>query len=104
MYDLFCLALEEYGIKKVNLTFDEAFRNQSIDKIDLNERSKNCLKRGKFLTIGEVLDNKEKLKNTSGCGEKSIKAINSSIIRTYLLGMSENEAKTWIAKTILASN
>lgn len=104
MFDLFGAAILEYGITNLKMDFDARVCDSPIETLELKMRSFNCLKRGKINTVGDYLKNKSKLMAVKGCGSTTIKDVNTAIIKRQLSLLTEEQAKLWIAETILASN
>jgi hypothetical protein len=75
---------------------DEAL-NRSVAKLELTNRSYNCLKRANIQTIGELVQKTEaEMLRTKNCGRKSLNEINEALANMGLsLGMRFN-AQGWL--------
>lgn len=59
------------GVVRFPFIEKESIRNVPVDNLNLDTRSSNALQRHQIKTIGELLDNIEKLNNIRGLGSKS---------------------------------
>lgn len=64
-----------------------------IDEIPLNNRAFNALKRNKYETVGQVVDNMWKLPKANSVGTKTLKEIKNSILRFAYNRMDDNQKR-----------
>ena len=75
----------------IKFVMRESTKNKDVDILDLSTRSKRRLDKAKYETIGEVVENWDKLPRLSGMGENSIREIGNKILDLAVSEMTEDE-------------
>lgn len=71
--------------------YNEKILNTSIDILDLSARASNGLKRSGIKTIGELIENWNRLPNLKQFGKKSLHETRSAIFNYNIEKMSEEQ-------------
>ena len=69
----------EYGKVKVIYKDKSEVKEIGIDHLDLKDSIKNALKRDRIFTVGDILDDWDKLTKKSGIGITKAKEIRASV-------------------------
>lgn len=70
---------------------DEFFKTPTSELNIDDGRARNTLLRMRYKTIGDVIDNWDRLNNVNGAGVKTIRIIKNAVINYYLETASESK-------------
>lgn len=73
----------------VRIYLFEDFIKQNIDILELNERSKNCLKRGAINTIEDLIEHHDQLPHMRNCGTTTITNVDTKLFDCYVQYMEK---------------
>ena len=86
------------GNSKIRFTFfynDEVLATK-VEELTLSQRALNGLKRAHYDTIGQIIDNWDKLNRIRAFGDKSIKEVKSAIFNYNIERMSQSQLTRFI--------
>ena len=81
------------NISKFPFNETESFRLISIDVLELNARASNGLYRQNIKTLGNLIDNWERIPSLRGLGATSVKEIKRNFYEYYYSTLSAKEVK-----------
>ena len=81
----------------------EEIKNADVHVLDLGNREMHILQRRKCETVGDVVANLDKIKETKGTGVLSMKRIVSAVVEYMLTNLPDEEIVEWF-KYLLNNN